>query len=26
MQRALTMFHTEMNQIATQDLPKVTNL
>jgi flagellar basal-body rod protein FlgF/flagellar basal-body rod protein FlgG len=23
MQRALTMFHTEMNQIATQDLPKV---
>ncbi len=25
MQRALTMFHTEMNQIATQDLPRVTN-
>ncbi len=25
MQRALTMFHTEMNQVATQDLPKVTN-
>jgi flagellar basal-body rod protein FlgF/flagellar basal-body rod protein FlgG len=26
MQRALSMFHTDMNQIATQDLPKVTNL
>jgi flagellar basal-body rod protein FlgF len=25
MQRALTMFHTEMNQVATQDLPKVQN-
>ena len=25
MQRALTMFHTDMNQIATQDLPRVTN-
>jgi flagellar basal-body rod protein FlgF len=25
MQRALTMFHTEMNQVATQDLPRVTN-
>jgi flagellar basal-body rod protein FlgF len=25
MQRALTMFHTEMNQVATQDLPKVTS-
>jgi len=25
MQRALTMFHTEMNQVATQDIPKVTN-
>jgi flagellar basal-body rod protein FlgF len=25
MQRALTMFHTEMNQVATQDVPRVTN-
>jgi flagellar basal-body rod protein FlgF len=25
MQRALTMFHTEMNQVATQDLPRVSN-
>jgi flagellar basal-body rod protein FlgF len=25
MQRALTMFHTEMNQVATQDLPRVPN-
>jgi flagellar basal-body rod protein FlgF len=25
MQRALTMFHTEINQVATQDLPRVTN-
>jgi flagellar basal-body rod protein FlgF len=25
MQRALTMFHTDMNQIATQDLPRVSN-
>jgi flagellar basal-body rod protein FlgF len=25
MQKALTMFHTEMNQVATQDLPKVTS-
>jgi len=25
MQRALTMFHTEMNQVATQDLPRVTS-
>lgn len=25
MQRALTMFHTEMNQVAAQDLPKVSN-
>jgi flagellar basal-body rod protein FlgF/flagellar basal-body rod protein FlgG len=25
MQRALTMFHTEMNQVAAQDLPRVSN-
>jgi len=25
MQRALTMFHTDMNQVATQDLPRVPN-
>lgn len=25
MQRALTMFHTEMNQVATQELPRVSN-
>ncbi|MGB8011403.1 MAG: flagellar basal-body rod protein FlgF [Terriglobales bacterium] len=25
MQRALTMFHTEMNQVATQEIPKVSN-
>jgi flagellar basal-body rod protein FlgF/flagellar basal-body rod protein FlgG len=25
MQRALTMFHTDMNQVATQDLPRVSN-
>jgi flagellar basal-body rod protein FlgF/flagellar basal-body rod protein FlgG len=25
MQKALTMFHMEMNQVATQDLPRVTN-